>query len=82
MVGTVDLGGGPEFAVADGKGSFMSNGRRERSVYREDRKDNYSLVETVTTNPGSKTMALDTKTHNLLVPANLNGQFTVLVFGR
>jgi len=61
---------------------FMSNGGGNISVYREDGNDKYSLVETVTTNPGSKTMALDAKTHNLLVPANLNGQFTVLVFGR
>jgi DNA-binding beta-propeller fold protein YncE len=169
VVGTVDLGGGPEFAVADGKGNvyinleekaetvhvdanslkvldhwslapgktatalafdpqtrrlfagcrggqlmvvldadngksvvtapigervdaaafdaaekliFMSNGGGNISVYREDGNDKYSLVETVATNPGSKTMGFDAKTHNLLVPANLNGQFTVLVFGR
>jgi len=169
VVGTVDLGGGPEFAVADGKGNvyinleekaetvhidanslkvldhwslapgktatalafdpetrrlfagcrggqlmvvldadngksvvtapigervdaaafdpadklvFMSNGGGNISVYRQEGSDKYSLVETVATNPGSKTMALDAKTHNLLVPANLNGQFTVLVFGR
>ena len=169
VVGTVDLGGGPEFAVADGKGNvyinleekaetvhvdagamkvlhnwplapgktatalafdsetrrlfagcrggqlmvvldadsgksvttgpigervdaaafdpstklvFMSNGGGNISVFHEDRDDKYSLVETISTNPGSKTMALDSKTHNLFVPANMGGQFTVLVFGR
>jgi YVTN family beta-propeller protein len=169
VVGTVDLGGGPEFAVADGKGNvyvnleeraetvhvdasalrvlngwslapgktatalafdpatrrlfagcrggqlmvvvdadtgkiittapigervdaaafdssndlvFMSNGEGTVSIYHEDSNDKYTLVETVTTNPGSKTMALDPKTHNLFVPANLAGQFTVLVLGR
>lgn len=61
---------------------FMSNGGGTISVYHQDGNDKYSLVETITTNPGSKTMALDAKTHNLFVPANLGGQFTVLVFGR
>jgi DNA-binding beta-propeller fold protein YncE len=61
---------------------FMSNGGGTISVYHEDASDKYSLVETVTTSPGSKTMGLDPKTHNLFVPANLDGQFTVLVFGR
>src|SRR5215831_17288061 len=61
---------------------FMSNGGGTISVYHEDANDKYSLVETITTSPGSKTMALDPKTHNLFVPANLAGQFTVLIFGR
>jgi YVTN family beta-propeller protein len=61
---------------------FMSNGGGAISVYHEDASDKYSLVETITTNPGSKTMGLDLQTHNLFVPANLGGQFTVLVFGR
>jgi DNA-binding beta-propeller fold protein YncE len=60
---------------------FMSNGGGTISVYRGDGKDNYTLVETITTKAGSKTMGLDTKTHNLFVPANLDGQFTILVFG-
>jgi DNA-binding beta-propeller fold protein YncE len=61
---------------------FMSNGGGTISVYHEDGNDKYSLVETISTNPGSKTMALDPATHNLFVPASLGGQFTVLVFGR
>ena len=61
---------------------FMSNGGGTISIYHQDGNDKYSLVETITTSPGSKTMALDAKTHNLFVPANLGGQFTVLVFGR
>jgi YVTN family beta-propeller protein len=169
IVGTVDLGGGPEFAVADGKGNvyinleekaetvhvdantlkvlhswplapgktatalafdpnsrrlfagcrggqlmvvldgdtgkvvttapigervdaaafdpsnglvFMSNGGGNISIYHEDENEKFSLLQTVSTNPGSKTMALDTKSHNLFVPANLEGQFTLLVFAR
>jgi YVTN family beta-propeller protein len=61
---------------------FMSNGGGNVSVYHEDEKDTYSLVETISTNAGSKTMALDIKTRNLFIPANMGGQFTVLVFGR
>jgi YVTN family beta-propeller protein len=169
VVGTIDLGGGPEFAVADGKGSvyinleekgetvhvdsralkvlhhwplapgktatalafdpqtrrlfagcrggqlmvvldadsgkiittapigervdaaaydpatklvFMSTGGGTTAVFHQDSSDTYTLLENVTTNPGSKTMALDPKTHNLFVPANLGGQFTILVFGQ
>jgi YVTN family beta-propeller protein len=61
---------------------FMSNGGGNISIYHEDGNDKFTLVQTVTTNPGSKTMALDTKTHNLFVPANLEGQFTILVLGQ
>jgi YVTN family beta-propeller protein len=61
---------------------FMSNGGGNISVYRRDGSDKFSLLQTVTTNPGSKTMGLDPRTHNLFVPANLAGQFTVLVFGK
>jgi YVTN family beta-propeller protein len=61
---------------------FMSNGGGNISVYHEAGNDKFDLVQTVTTNPGSKTMGLDLKSHNLFVPANLDGQFTVLVFGR
>ena len=61
---------------------FMSNGGGNISIYHEDGNDKFSLLQTVTTNQGSKTMALDTKSHNLFVPANFGGQFTILVFGR
>jgi YVTN family beta-propeller protein len=61
---------------------FMSNGGGNISIYHEESADKFNFLQTVTTNPGSKTMALDIKSHNLFVPANLGGQFTVLVFGR
>jgi YVTN family beta-propeller protein len=169
VVGTIDLGGGPEFAVADGKGSvfinledkgetvhidsnalkvlhhwslapgktatalafdpqtrrlfagcrggqlmvvldadsgkiittapigervdagaydpatklvFMSTGGGTIAVFHQDSPDKYTLLENIMTNPGSKTMALDPKTHNLFVPANLGSQFAILVFGQ
>jgi YVTN family beta-propeller protein len=61
---------------------FMSTGGGTIAVFHQDSPDKYTLLENVTTNPGSKTMALDPKTHNLFVPANLGGQFTILVFGK
>ena len=61
---------------------FMSNGGGNISIYHEQGDDKFELVQTVETNPGSKTMGLDTKSHNLFVPANFGGQFTVLVLGR
>jgi YVTN family beta-propeller protein len=169
VVGTIDLGGGPEFAVADGKGSvyinleekadtvhidsnalkvlhhwplapggtatalafdpqtrrlfagcrggqlmvvldadsgkiittapigervdaaaydpatklvFMSTGGGTIAVFHQDSADKYTLLENLPTNSGSKTMGLDPKTHHLFVPANLGGQFTILVFGQ
>jgi YVTN family beta-propeller protein len=169
VVGTIDLGGGPEFAVADGKGSvyinleekaetvhidsnalkalhhwplapggtatalafdpqtrrlfagcrtgqlmvvldadggkvittapigervdaaafdpatklvFMSTGGGTIAIFHQGSADKYTLLENLPTNPGSKTMGLDLKTHHLFVPANIGGQFTVLVFGQ
>jgi YVTN family beta-propeller protein len=61
---------------------FMSTGGGTTSVFHQDSADQYALVDTLTTNPGSKTMGLDPKTHHLFVPANIGGQFTILVFGQ
>jgi YVTN family beta-propeller protein len=62
--------------------AFMSTGGGTIAVFHQDSADKYTLLENVTTNPGSKTMGLDLKTHNLFVPANLGGQFTILVYGQ
>jgi hypothetical protein len=61
---------------------FMSPGAGTITVFHQDSADKYTLLENLATNPGSKTMALDPKTHNLFVPANFGGQFTILVFGQ
>jgi YVTN family beta-propeller protein len=61
---------------------FMSTGGGTIAVFHQDSSDKYTFLENITTNPGSKTMGLDLKTHNLFVPANLGGQFTILVFGQ
>ena len=56
-----------------------STGEGNVAIFHEDSADKYTFIENVVTNPGSKTMGLDHKTHRLFIPANLAGSFTVLV---
>jgi YVTN family beta-propeller protein len=60
---------------------FNSTGEGVIDVFHQDSPNQYSAVERIQTHPGSKTMALDQKTHQLFVPANESGTFGVLVFG-
>jgi DNA-binding beta-propeller fold protein YncE len=74
---------------------FCSNGEGTVTVIHQDGPDKYEVVETVKTQPRSKTMALDPKTHNLFIPAAKfkpaaqgarpmmePGTFSVLVYGK
>lgn len=61
---------------------FMSTGDGNVSIFHQDSADKYSLVENLATAPGSKTMGLDPKTHNLIVPSNQGGTFTILIYGQ
>jgi YVTN family beta-propeller protein len=61
---------------------FNSTGEGTVDVFHQDSPDQYSQVERIQTHPGSKTMALDPKTHQLFVPVNESGSFGVLVFGK
>jgi DNA-binding beta-propeller fold protein YncE len=47
--------------------AFASCGEGELSVIREDSPAKFSVAENVPTQPGARTMALDSKTHNLYV---------------
>lgn len=49
--------------------AFASNGDGTLAVVREDSANKFSFVETVKTEYGAKTMAVDTKTHRLFVPS-------------
>jgi len=66
----------------DTKLIFNSNGEGTITVIRQENPDKYSVVETVTTVPRAKTMALDPKTHRLFLSTAENGQFEVLVVGK
>ena len=61
---------------------FMSTGDGNVSIFHQDSADKYSLLENLATAPGSKTMGLDLKNHNLFVPSNQGGTFTILVYGQ
>jgi len=84
MITTAPIGERVDAAAYDPgtKLVFQSTGSGTVAVFHQDSADKYTLLENLATNPGSKTMGLDPKTHHLFVPANLGGQFTILVFGR
>jgi hypothetical protein len=48
--------------------AFSSNGDGTLSIAHETSPGKYELVENITTQRGSKTMAVDPKTHNVYVP--------------
>jgi YVTN family beta-propeller protein len=68
VVSTVPIGDGPD-AVAFDSGKklvFSSNGQDGNiTVVREDSADKYSVVGTITTEKSARTLALDSKLHNL-----------------
>src|SRR5262249_28458654 len=67
---------------ADTQMVFFSTGDGHISIYRQESADKYTLVENLSTYPGSKTMGFDPKTHRIFVPANQAGSFSVVAFDR
>jgi hypothetical protein len=61
---------------------FLSTGDGHVYIFHQDAADDYSLVDTLTTITGSKTMGLDPKTHRLFVPANEQGSLKLLTFDK
>jgi YVTN family beta-propeller protein len=61
---------------------FNSLGGGSVAVFHQESPDKYTTLGNIPTAQGSKTMALDTKTHRLYVPSMQAGQFTVLVLDR
>jgi YVTN family beta-propeller protein len=73
---------------------FASCGDGTVSVVHQETPDKYKAVETIKTKTGSKTMALDRKTHKLFLPSAdyktmpgarpvpISGTFAVLVYGK
>ena len=60
--------------------AYVSTGDGKVFVFHQDSQDAYSLVQEVTTHPGSKTMGYDPKTRNLIVPSRDSGDMQVLIF--
>jgi len=61
---------------------FNSNGEGTVTVIQQENPDKYSVLQNVKTLPRAKTMALDTKTHQLFLSTADKGQFVVLVVGK
>jgi YVTN family beta-propeller protein len=61
---------------------FLSTGDGHVYIFHQDAADQYSLVDTLATQAGSKTMGLDPKTHRIYIPANDQGKFSVMVFDK
>ena len=60
---------------------FNSTGEGTIDVFHQDSPNQYTAVQRIPTHAGSKTMALNSKTHELLVPSNGSGTFQILLFG-
>ena len=71
VVGKVAIGDGPDAAGFDPelKRAYSSNGEGTITVVQENGPNDFKVIETVTTQKGARTMALDTKTHHLYLSA-------------
>lgn len=69
VVTAVPIGGGPDAVRFDPVTGlvFASNGEGTLTVVRQESADTYSVVETVPTARGARTMELDPKTHHVFV---------------
>jgi DNA-binding beta-propeller fold protein YncE len=68
IIATVPIGNGPDAAHFDAEKKlvFSPNGRDGTlTVIKQESPDKYSVLETIPTEKSARTMALDTKTHNL-----------------
>ena len=70
IVQTVPIGAGVDAVAYDPESKLViaSNGDGTASVYKQNNADNYSLMQTLTTQYRAKTMALDLSTHKLYFP--------------
>jgi len=70
LIATLPIGEGRDQAEFDPETQlvFSSNGEGTVTVIRQESRDKYSVLETVKTAPGARTMALDLKTHKIFLP--------------
>jgi DNA-binding beta-propeller fold protein YncE len=76
VVATVPIGTGVDGADFDPQRglAFSPNGEGTVTVIREETPNSYSVVDTVTTQRGARTIALDAKTHRLYLPTASFGE--------
>jgi len=71
VVATPEIGNGPDASAFDPEAGnfFASCGEGILTVVHEDSPDKFTVVENVPTKRSARTMGLDTKTHNIFMPA-------------
>ena len=62
--------------------AFSSQGDGTVTIAHEDSPDKLTVIQTLKTQRGAKTIALDPKTHNIYLAAGSGENFKVLVFGK
>ncbi len=69
VVSSLPIGEGPDASAFDPKTqlAFSSNGEGTLTVVHEDSPETFSVIETLPTQRGARTMAIDAKTHNLFL---------------
>jgi DNA-binding beta-propeller fold protein YncE len=79
----VPIGANTDAAVFDQvtQTAFSSNGDGTLTVARETSPGKFRVVQTVATQPGARTMALDPVTHRIYLSAKVNDAFVILVVG-
>jgi DNA-binding beta-propeller fold protein YncE len=75
LIATLQIGKGPDGAAYDAgtHRAFSSNRDGTLTVIAEESPDKFSVLGNVTTMQGSRTMALDERTHRLFLPAKATG---------
>lgn len=99
VIGSVPIGAGVDASAFDPgtQLAFSSTGEGTVTIAHEDSADKLSVVQTLQTQPGARTMALDPSTHNIYLatadrvpaaagsppgrPALVPGSFRILVYG-
>jgi hypothetical protein len=80
-IAQVPIGAGVDGAAFDAEKqlAFASGGDATLTVIREETPDRFTVVETVTTKPGARTLTLDERTHRIfLATAQRNPARTVV----
>ncbi|MSU21580.1 MAG: hypothetical protein EXS30_09320 [Pedosphaera sp.] len=84
VVATVPIGDGVDGNVFDPgtQLAFSSNGEGTVTIAHEDSPEKLTVVQTLKTQRGARTIALDSKTHNIYLAAGSGESCKVLVFGK
>jgi hypothetical protein len=84
VVATVPIGEGVDANAfdPDTQLAFSSNGEGTVTIAHEDAPNKLTVVQTLKTQRGARTMALDPKTHNIYLAVGAGDNFKILVYGR